>query len=241
QELKGYKPNVITELYSDDGRIVGSFALEHRIVVSYEQIPKLLRDAIVATEDQHFETHWGVDFFGIARALVKDMIALRKAEGASTLTQQLSRLCFLTPEKSFKRKFQEILFSIQIERYYTKPQIMTLYCNQVYLGHGTYGFEAAAQYYFSKTLKDLKLEEIALLAGLPRNLVYYSPINNPDNARRRRDHVLDRMATENRISPIMAEIGKKAPLTLNVSSRQNTLAPYFGEEIRKYLEQKDGS
>jgi len=241
QELEGYRPNVITELYSDDGRIVGSFALEHRIVVSYEQIPKLLRDAIVATEDQHFETHWGVDFFGIARALVKDMIALRKAEGASTLTQQLSRLCFLTPEKSFKRKFQEILFSIQIERYYTKPQIMTLYCNQVYLGHGTYGFEAAAQYYFSKTLKDLKLEEIALLAGLPRNLVYYSPINNPDNARRRRDHVLDRMATENRISPIMAEIGKKAPLTLNVSSRQNTLAPYFAEEIRKYLEQKYGS
>ncbi|PYV40298.1 MAG: penicillin-binding protein, partial [Acidobacteria bacterium] len=233
QELEGYRPNVITELYSDDGRIVGSFALEHRIVVSYEQIPKLLRDAIVATEDQHFETHWGVDFFGIARALVKDMIALRKAEGASTLTQQLSRLCFLTPEKSFKRKFQEILFSIQIERYYTKPQIMTLYCNQVYLGHGTYGFEAA--------LKDLKLEEIALLAGLPRNLVYYSPINNPDNARRRRDHVLDRMATENRISPIMAEIGKKAPLTLNVSSRQNTLAPYFAEEIRKYLEQKYGS
>ncbi|PYV89069.1 MAG: penicillin-binding protein [Acidobacteria bacterium] len=241
QELEDYRPNVITELYSDDGRVIGSFALERRIVVSYEQIPKLLREAIIATEDQHFETHWGVDFFGIARALFKDMIALRKAEGASTLTQQLSRLCFLTPEKSFKRKFQEILFSIQIERYYTKPQIMTLYCNQVYLGHGTYGFEAAAQYYFSKTLKDLRLEEIALLAALPRNHVYYSPINNPENARRRRDHVIDRIAKEDKISPVVAEMAKKAPLTLSVSSRQNTLAPYFGEEIRKYLEQKYGS
>ncbi len=241
QELEDYRPNVITELYSDDGRVIGSFALERRIVVNYEQIPKLLKDAIIATEDQHFETHWGVDFFGIARALIKDMVALRKAEGASTLTQQLSRLCFLTPEKSFKRKFQEMLFSIQIERYYTKPQIMTLYCNQVYLGHGTYGFEAAAQYYFSKILKDLNLEEIALLAALPRNHVYYSPITNPENARRRRDHVIDRMAKENKITPIMAETAKKAPLTLSVSSRQNTLAPYFAEEIRKYLEQRYGS
>jgi penicillin-binding protein 1A len=241
QQLEYYKPNVITELYSDDGRTIGSFALERRIVVSYEQIPKRLREAIVATEDQHFEEHWGIDFYGIARALVKDLVAMKKAEGASTLTQQLSRLYFLTPEKSFKRKFQEILFSIQIERYYTKPQIMMLYCNQIYLGHGTYGFEAAAQYYFSKTLRNLKLEEIALLAGLPRNHVYYSPINYPENSRRRRDHVLGRMVIEKKISPSEAEAAKKIPLILNVSSRQNTLAPYFAEEARKYLEQKYGS
>jgi penicillin-binding protein 1A len=241
KQLEYYRPNVITELYSDDGRTIGSFALERRIVVSYEQIPKLLKDAIVATEDQHFEEHWGVDFYGIARALTKDVITMKKAEGASTLTQQLSRLYFLTPEKSFKRKFQEVLFSIQIERYYTKPQIMTLYCNQIYLGHGTYGFEAAAQYYFSKTLRDLKLEEIALLAGLPRNHVYYSPINYPENSRRRRDHVLDRMIIEKKIPPSEAEAAKKTPLVLNISSRQNTLAPYFAEEARKYLEQKYGS
>jgi penicillin-binding protein 1A len=241
KQLEYYRPNVITELYSDDGRTIGSFALERRIVVSYEQIPKLLKDAIVATEDQHFEEHWGVDFYGIARALTKDVITMKKAEGASTLTQQLSRLYFLTPEKSFKRKFQEILFSIQIERYYTKPQIMTLYCNQIYLGHGTYGFEAAAQYYFSKTLRNLKLEEIALLAGLPRNHVYYSPINYPENSRRRRDHVLDRMIIEKKIPPSEAEAAKKIPLVLNISSRQNTLAPYFTEEARKYLEQKYGS
>jgi penicillin-binding protein 1A len=241
KQLEDYRPNVITELYSDDGRIIGSFALERRIVIGYEQIPKLLKDAIVATEDQHFEEHWGIDFYGIARALVKDLIAMKKAEGASTLTQQLSRLYFLTPEKSFKRKFQEILFSIQIERYYTKPQIITFYCNQVYLGHGTYGFEAAAQYYFNKTLKDLKLEEIALLAGLPRNHVYYSPINYPESARKRRDHVLDRMVISRKIPAAQAEAAKKTPIFLNVSPRQNTLAPYFAEEIRKYLEQKYGS
>src|SRR5215472_13448032 len=166
---------------------------------------------------------------------------MKKAEGASTLTQQLSRLYFLTPEKSFKRKFQEILFSIQIERYYTKPQFMTLYCNQIYLGHGTYGFEAASQYYFGKTLKELKLWEIALLAGLPRNHVYYSPINYPENARRRRDHVLDRMVTEKKISAVDGESAKKMPVVLNLSSRQNALAPYFAEEARKYLEQKYGS
>jgi len=241
KQLEDYRPNVITELYADDGRTIGSFALERRIVIPYEQIPKLLKDAIIATEDQHFEDHWGVDFYGIARALAKDLITMRKAEGGSTLTQQLSRLYFLTPEKSFKRKFQEILFSIQIERYYTKPQIMALYCNQIYLGHGTYGFEAASQYYFGKTLKDLKLWEIALLAGLPRNHVYYSPINYPENARRRRDHVLDRMVTEKKISIVEGESAKKMPVVLNLSSRQNALAPYFAEEARKYLEQKYGS
>src|SRR5215510_6305198 len=241
QQLEYYRPNVITELYSDDGRTIGSFALERRIVVSYEQIPKRLKDAIVATEDQHFEEHWGIDFYGIARAVIKDLVAMKKAEGASTLTQQLSRLYFLTPEKSFRRKFQEILFSIQIERYYTKPQIMTLYCNQIYLGHVTYGFEAAAQYYFSKTLRDLKLEEVALLAGLPRNHVYYSPINYPENSRRRRDHVLDRMVIEKKISSAEAEAAKRIPVVLNISSRQITLAPYCAEEARKYLEQKYGS
>ena len=116
KQLEDYRPNVITELYADDGRTIGSFALERRIVIPYEQIPKLLKDAIIATEDQHFEEHWGVDFYGIVRAIAKDLITMKKAEGASTLTQQLSRLYFLTPEKSFKRKFQEILFSIQIER-----------------------------------------------------------------------------------------------------------------------------
>jgi penicillin-binding protein 1A len=185
--LEDYHPNVITELYSDDGRIIGSFALERRIIITYDQIPKLLRDALTSAEDQNFETHWGIDLSGLMRAALKDLLAWKKKQGASTLTQQLSRRCFLTSEKSFKRKFQEFLFTIQIERHYTKSQIMTLYCNQFFLGHGTYGFEAASQFYFSKSLKDLRLEEIALLAALPATAHLYSPITQPERARIRRD------------------------------------------------------
>jgi len=239
--LEDYHPNVITELYSDDGRIIGTFALERRIIITYDQIPKLLRDAIISAEDQNFETHWGVDLGGLMRAALKDLLAWKKKQGASTITQQLSRRCFLTSEKSFKRKFQELLFTIQIERHYTKSQILTLYCNQFFLGHGTYGFEAASQYYFSKTLKDLRLEEVALLAALPATAHLYSPISQPDKIRIRRDYVLDRMAKEKKISTAESETAKRTPVSLQISSRQNSLAPYFAEEIRKYLDQKYGS
>ena len=237
KELEDYRPNVITELYSDDGRIVGSFALERRIVISQEQIPQLLKDALIATEDQNFEKHWGVDVTGTARALLKGLIHWKRIQGTSTITQQLSRLCFLNSEKSFKRKFQELLFSIQIERFYTKSQILTLYCNQVPLGSRNYGFEAAANFYFSKTLRDLKLEEIALLAAMPAVAHFTSPITNPERVKIRRNYVLDRMAKKGRISLAQAQAAKAMPLELKISTRQNTLAPYFAEEIRKYLEQ----
>jgi penicillin-binding protein 1A len=241
QTLEDYRPNVITELYSDDGRIVGSFALEHRLVITSEQIPRLLQDAIIATEDQRFEKHFGIDIRGVARALIIDIIHWKKVEGASTLTQQLGRLCFLTPERSFKRKFQELLISLQIERYYTKQQIMTLYCNQLYLGHGTYGFEAASQFYFSKSLKDLKLEEVALLAGLPAIIHLYTPLSHPERVKVRRDHVLDRLLEMKIISREVAEQAKQIPLTLKLSIWQNSSAPYFVEENRKYLERKYGT
>lgn len=241
RELEDYRPNVITELYSDDGRIIGSFALERRVVITSEQIPKLLKDALIATEDQNFERHWGVDITGIARAVFKSLIHWRRIQGTSTITQQLSRLCFLNSEKSFKRKFQELLFSIQIERFYTKPQILTLYCNQVPLGHRTYGFEAAAQFYFSKTLRDLKLEEVAVLAALPAIAHFTSPITNPERVLIRRNYVLDRMVKKGMISLAQARTAKSQPLELKVSTRQNALAPYFAEEVRKYLEQKYGA
>ncbi|MFN8006469.1 MAG: PBP1A family penicillin-binding protein [Terriglobia bacterium] len=241
RSLENYQPNVITELYSDDGRIIGTFALERRIIITYDQIPKLLRDALISAEDKNFETHWGIDLRGLARAAIKDLLAWKKKQGASTLTQQLSRRCFLTTEKSFKRKFQEFLFTIQIERHYSKSQILTFYCNQFFLGHGTYGFEAASQFYFSKNLKDLRLEEIALLAALPATAHLYSPINQPEKIKIRRDYVLDRMVDDGKITVADAERAKKAPMVLQISSRQNSLAPYFAEEIRKYLEQKYGS
>ena len=239
--MEDYRPNVITELYADDGRTIGSFALERRVVITYEQIPAVLKDALIVTEDQNFERHWGVDVTGIGRAVFKGLFSGKRIQGTSTLTQQLSRLCFLNSEKSFKRKFQELLFSIQIERFYTKQQILTLYCNQVPLGHRNYGFEAAAQYYFSKSLKDLKLEEVAVLAAMPAVAHFASPVTNPERVKLRRNYVLDRMAKKGKISIEQARVAKNVPLELKISTRHQALAPYFAEEIRKGLEQKYGS
>ncbi len=240
QELQDYRPNVITELYSDDGRTVGSFALERRVVISYDEIPELLRDALIATEDKNFESHWGVDVAGVARAVVKAAMGGGRIRGTSTITQQLSRLCFLTAEKSFKRKFQEFLFSVQIERFYTKAQILTLYCNQVPLGHRTYGFEAAAQFYFSRRLKDLSLDQIAVLAALPAIAHLGSPMQMEDRVTVRRNYVLRRMVAEGKIGREKAESASQEPLGLHIASRESELAPYFAEEVRKYLAQAYG-
>lgn len=240
QELQDYRPNVITELYSDDGRTVGSFALERRVVISYDEIPELLRDALIATEDKNFESHWGVDVAGVARAVVKAATEGGRIRGTSTITQQLSRLCFLTAEKSFKRKFQEFLFSVQIERFYTKAQILTLYCNQVPLGHRTYGFEAAAQFYFSRRLKDLSLDQIAVLAALPAIAHLGSPMQMEDRVTVRRNYVLRRMVAEGKIGREEAESASQEPLGLRIASRESELAPYFAEEVRKYLAQAYG-
>ncbi len=235
QELQDYRPNVITELYSDDGRTIGSFALERRVVVGYEEIPELLRDALIATEDKNFERHWGVDVAGVARAVVKSAMGGGRIRGTSTITQQLSRLCFLTAEKSFKRKFQEFLFSIQIERFYTKAQILTLYCNQVPLGHRTFGFEAAARFYFSKRLKELSLDQIAVLAALPAIAHLGSPMQMEERVTVRRNYVLRRMVAEGKIAREKAEAAGQEPLGLRIASRESELAPYFAEEVRKYL------
>ena len=183
--LANYRPNLVTRVIAKDGKtVVGEFSLERRIPVSYEQIPDTMKKAILAIEDDRFDQHIGVDPIRIVQAVTKNLSSGRKAEGASTLTQQLARALFLTPEKTYTRKVKEILLSLQIERYYTKQQIMEMYCNQIFLGGGAYGFEAASQYYFSKSLKDLKLEECALLAGLPQAPSLYSPTRDEKAALR---------------------------------------------------------
>src|SRR5512141_17676 len=192
-ELQRYHPSTITELYDDKGRVIGSFALQRRIVVSYEEFPKVLRDAIISVEDKDFEKHWGVNFWRILGAAYKDIALGQKAQGGSTLTMQLSRNLFLTPERSFHRKIQEIMLAIQIERRFTRPQIFALYANQIFLGHGAYGFEAGSQFYFSKRARELTLEEAALLAGLPKAPNSYSPLNNPERSIRRRNLVINSM------------------------------------------------
>ena len=165
--LETYRPNVVTEIYADDGQLVGSFALQRRILMTYEQCPKILNNAVTSIEDQHFEEHWGIDFPRIAeRGVAQDFDSTAYGEGASTITMQLAGDLFLDrTDSSFRRKMQETLLALQIERHYTKPQIFTMYCNQVYLAHGNYGFEAASEYYFGKPVGDLKLQEAALLAG----------------------------------------------------------------------------
>jgi penicillin-binding protein 1A len=239
--LEDYHPSLITEVYSDDAQVIGSFALERRIVVTWDQIPPVVKDAIISVEDQNFYSHWGIDFLGVARAGVKNMMAGRVVEGGSTLTQQLSKNLFLTPERSFRRKIQEAMLSIQIERYYTKQQILTMYCNQHFMGHGQYGFAAAAEFYFGKDLKDLNIEEAALLAALPRSPINYSPILHPERALTRRNYAIDRMVAEKKITVAQGEEAKSHPIKLVEKQRPDELAPYFVEELRRYLEKKYGT
>ena len=198
--LETYRPNVVTEIYADDGQLVGSFALQRRILMTWEQIPKVLYNAVTAIEDQHFEDHWGVDFPRVAGAAYRNIIKRRKAEGASTITMQLAGNLFLDrSDRSFRRKAQEILLGLQIERRYTKPQIFTMYANQVYLAHGNYGFAAASQFYFGKPVTDLNLQEAALLAGMIRGPIY-SPLADSARALARRNLVLHQMREEGKIT-----------------------------------------
>ncbi|HMK29229.1 MAG TPA: PBP1A family penicillin-binding protein [Terriglobales bacterium] len=240
-ELEHYRPSSVTELYDDQGRVIGSFALQRRVVASYDDFPKVLREAIISIEDKDFEKHWGINLWRGIGAAYRDMTSGTRAQGASTLTMQLARNLFLSPERTFNRKVQEILLSIQIERRFTKPQIFTLYANQIFLGHGVYGFEAGAQYYFSKRARDLTLDEAALLAGLPKAPNAYSPINNPDRTLRRRNLVINSMLEDGKITASEAARAKNSPLRLHLQADPNFLAPYFVEEIRRYLEKKYGS
>src|SRR5258707_4497802 len=234
--LEDFRPDIVTELYADDGQIVGSFALQRRILLSYEQIPQVLKDAILTTEDQHFEQHWGVDFTRVAGAAWRNLLAHRVAEGASTLTMQLAGTLFLDrSDRTMRRKIQETLLALQIERHYTKQQIFTMYCNQIYLSHGNYGFEAASEYYFGKPVSKLTVPEAALLAGMIRG-PSYSPILHAQRALARRNVVLDRMARADKITQTQAVQAIAQPLGLHVEAPHNTLAAYFVEEIRKYLE-----
>jgi penicillin-binding protein 1A len=240
-ELERYRPSSVTELYDDQNRVIGSFALQRRVIVGYEDLPTVLRDAILSIEDKEFEKHWGVNLWRALGAAYRDIKSGSKAQGASTVTMQLARNLFLTPDRTFARKMQEIMLSIQIERRFTKPQIFTMYCNQIFLGGGVYGFEAGAQYYFNKHAKELKLEEAALLAGLPKAPNTYSPVNNPERSVRRRNLVINAMLEDGKITAEEAVRAKAAPLRLGTQSNPNSLAPYFVEEIRRYLEKKYGS
>jgi penicillin-binding protein 1A len=239
--LETYRPNVVTEIYADDGQLVGSFAIQRRNLMTWEQTPKVLYNAVTAIEDQHYEDHWGIDFPRIAGAAWRNLLHHKITGGASTITMQLAGNLFLDrSDRSFRRKAQEMLLALQIERGYTKPQIFTMYANQVYLAHGNYGFAAASEFYFGKPVTDLTLQEAALLAGMV-NGPKFSPINNPAGALTRRNLVLHRMEEEGKITPADEAAAKKTPLGLHIQYPRNDLAPYFFEDIRKYLEATYGT
>jgi penicillin-binding protein 1A len=239
-ELERYRPSTTTELYDIHGNLVGSFALERRVVVPYEEFPTVLREAILSIEDKDFEHSGGLNPVRMVEAAYQDVHSHGKAQGASTLTMQLARNLFLSSEKTYGRKVQEIFLTLQIERHFTKEQIFTLYANQIYLGRGTYGFEAASEYYFSKHAHELTLPEAALLAALPKGAEFYSPVRFPERALKRRNLVLNEMLQDKKITADQADAAKAAPLGLHLENPPNSEAPYFVEEVRRQLERDYG-
>lgn len=239
-DLARYHPSTTTELLDVHGRVFGSFALERRVVVPYAEFPPMLREAIISIEDKSFESNWGVNLMRAVEAAYRDLHEDQRAQGASTITMQLARNLFLSSEKTYGRKLQEIFLSMQIERRFTKQQIFELYANQIYLGRGTYGFEAGSGYYFSKHVRDLTLPEAALLAALPKGPEYYSPVRYPERALKRRNLVLNEMLQDGKITQAQADTAKNAPLGLHLEAPANSVAPYFVEEVRRQLEKEYG-
>jgi len=239
--LEQYSPSLVTTLYSDEDEPFAAFFEQRRILVSLNKVPPYLIEALLATEDTRFYSHRGIDPRGIARALLTNLRTLRRAEGGSTITQQLAKVLFLTPEKSLARKMKEILLAFQIEREYPKDKILEMYFNQIYFGHGAYGVEAAAQTYFGKSVDELNLAEAAMLAGLPRAPNTYSPIVDKERARRRRGVVLQRMVEEGFITTEQAEAAAAIPFDERAFAAVRSQAPYFVEYVRQYLEERYGS
>lgn len=239
--LEEYKPSITSRVFSADNELLAEFFTENRTPILLSEVPETFLQALIATEDNRFYSHPGVDLRGIARALYRNIRAGTVLEGGSTLTQQLAKILFLTPEKSYVRKLKEMVLALRIEQRYTKQEILTLYCNQIYFGSGAYGVEAAAQTYFGKHAKDLLLVESALLAGIPRSPRSYSPFREPERALGRRSYVLNRMAHLGFISSQEAEDSKKIPLPAPRPVVTGGPAPYFVEYVRQRVEERFGS
>ena len=239
-DLQTYHPDIVTEVRGADGSVVARFAIERRVLIDRKQIPGVMVKALLAIEDSRFYEHGGIDLVRIGAAALKDLASHRLAQGASTITQQLARSVFLTPQKSIARKLNEIFLTVEIEKRFSKDQILTMYLNQVYFGHGNYGVEAASTWFFGHPAKDLSLPEAALLAGMIQRPEDYSPIRSPAAAKARRDLVLRRMTEERYIKDADRRDAVAQPIALSRSAQESIVGPYFCEEVRQYLEKQYG-
>ncbi len=240
ESLKDYKPLPGTTIYAEDGRILGQIKVEKGVHVPLSRIPKFLVNAVLATEDPRFYQHHGLDYRGILRAALKDIIAVRLKQGGSTITQQLTKVVFLSPERKITRKIREIILARRIEKEITKDEILELYLNRIYFGHGAYGVQMAAKTYFGKDIGNINQAEAALLAGLPKAPMVYSPYSDVDLTKLRQLQVLRRMVEEAFITEAQATEIYNQPLNLENLRSQEELAPHLVDHIRKYVESKYG-
>ncbi|MFA5515491.1 MAG: PBP1A family penicillin-binding protein [Desulfuromonadales bacterium] len=242
ETLQDYRPPIITRVFSNDGSVIAEFSRERRIIVAVDQMPRQLVQSFVAAEDSKFFEHQGIDFPSIFRAAVKNVLAGGIVQGGSTITQQVAKSLLLTPERKFSRKFKEAILAWRMEQTLSKDEILFLYLNQIYLGHGAYGVQAAAENYFAKNVQELTLAECALLGGLPQAPSRYSPYLHLSRAKERQKYVLGRMVEDGHISPDAAAAAMVEELTIHPKVNAHIAeAAYFTEQVRRYLEDTYGA
>jgi penicillin-binding protein 1A len=239
--LEGFTPSLVTQLLARDGSVYATFARERRVMLKTSEMPLVMQQAVLASEDSNFFNHGGIDAMGVLRAALTDLRAGHVVEGASTITMQLARSLFLSRERTWRRKIEEAFVAVELEKNYSKPQILTLYLNLVNLGHGNYGVEAASRYYFGKPAAKLTLPEAAMLAGIIPAPSRYSPYRTPDQVQRNRDRVLRRMLEEKLINQKQYQEAVTQPILVATQQPEEMFAPYFSEDVRKYLEAKYGA
>lgn len=239
--LENYTPSIVTRVFDRNERLISELFIERRVLVPLKDIPLDLQNAFLAIEDNDFYSHWGISTKGILRAFIINLLKGRVTQGGSTITQQLSKTIFLTSERTITRKIKEILLTIQLERQYTKEEILQLYINQIYFGAGGYGAESASRIYFGKSVRDLTLAEAALIAGLPKAPNYYSPLKSSEKATKRRSIVLSRMRELGYITQEQEKQANEVPVPIEKHTQEQTSGHYFIEYLRILLEPKYGT
>lgn len=239
--LKDYRPNIASRVYDDNNELIDEFFTEDRKIIKINEIPSIVPAAFVAAEDSRFYQHKGFDIQGIFRAIFKNFEAGHIVQGGSTITQQVAKMMYLSPEKKYMRKVREAILAFKIDNYLTKEEILNLYLNQIYLGHGTYGIEAAALGYFGKSARALTLPQAALLAGLPKAPNSYSPFLHYDKAKQRQIYVLTRMMEDGYISETEMKRAIETPLKLRGMKPKDKVAAYFVEHVRRYVQERYGT